>query len=269
VIVNLNRDERNPEIFRPFAATIEQLQSIAPFEIAERQDAISGNDLRASLFSVGDVNAGSPVPAVLLECSDREVEVRSIAKEIKRLIREDNYRLPDIALVVRERAAYADTIVRVFADESIPCNLERRIEAHEVPAIRACGKLFQLLQNPREEVTNPKVSELAHLIKTDYFRLSSESLDELTIAFDEKYSALLDDGDMPGASHDKLRAALGIGRFDPDALENVLAYVGSELRVNAWIDRASQSSFPPVRNTRSRRKVTLAWLKSKYGNQLR
>ena len=38
VIVNLNRDEQNAEIFRPFAATIEQLGSIASFEtIVEAQ----------------------------------------------------------------------------------------------------------------------------------------------------------------------------------------------------------------------------------------
>ena len=240
VIVNLNRDEHNPEIFRPFAATIEHLKSIAPFEIVQSADSISRGDLRARLFSGGESGAGSSVTSLLLECSDREIEIRSIAKEIKRLILESNYQLSEIALVVRERAAYADTIVRVCADESIPCNLERRLEAKEVPAIRAGGKLFQLLVQPREEVVNPKASDLAHLIKTDYFRLSNHSLDELTTRFDEKYTSLLDDGNQHTASHDKLRAALGIGRFEPDALENVIAYVGSELRVNAWIDRAQK-----------------------------
>ena len=38
------------------------------------------------------------------------------------------------ALVVRERAAYAETIARVFADEAIPCNLERRVEAPHIDA---------------------------------------------------------------------------------------------------------------------------------------
>jgi ATP-dependent helicase/nuclease subunit B len=253
VIVNLNRDEQNPEIFRPFAATIEHLKSIAPFEITRSGESVSGSDLRARLFSDGVANQSSSITSLLLECSDREIEIRSIAKEIKRLILEDDYRLSDIALVVRERAAYADTIVRVCADESIPCNLERRIEANEVPAIRACGKLFQLLQNPREEVVNPKASELAHLIKTDYFRLSSHSLDELAIRFDEKYSSLLDDAKKQPASHDKLRAALGIGHWNPDALENTIAYVGSELRVNAWIDRAQKliRVFPSVEAAQS------------------
>ena len=253
VVVNLNRDERNPEIFRPFAATIEHLKSIAPFEIVQRGGSISAGDLRARLFSAGNTDATSSVTSLLLECSDREIEIRSIAKEIKRLTLESNYRISDIALVVRERAAYADTIVRVCADESIPCNLERRIEANEVPATRACGKLFQLLRQPREEVTNTKAAELAHLIKTDYFRLSNRSLDELATRFDEKYSSLLDDGNQQTASHDKLRGALGIGRFDPDALENVIAYVGSELRVNSWIDRAQKliKVFPSAQAAQS------------------
>src|SRR5262249_17433560 len=69
------------------------------------------------------------------------------------------------------------------------------------------------------------------------FRVSAESLAELTSLFDAKYQLLLEDRGQR-ESHDKLRAALGIGRFKPDDLENVLAYVGSELRVEAWIDRA-------------------------------
>jgi RecB family exonuclease len=174
----------------------------------------------------------------LLECSDRELEIRSIAKEIKRLVLGEGYRLSEIALVMRERAAYADTIVRVFADEGIPCNLERRVEAKDIPGIRACGKLFQLLQNPHEETANPKASEIAHLIKTRYFRASDQSLEQLAIQFDQKYSSLLDDPTRQTTSNDKLRAALRIGRWNPDDLENVIAYVGSELRINAWIERA-------------------------------
>src|SRR4030095_3703208 len=103
--------------------------------------------LRARLFNVAQVvnlrSDGEPMdsasqlptrPALdtdnrltLIECADREIEIRSIAKEIKRLILRDNYQVSEIALVVRERAAYADTIARVFAAESIPCNLDRRV----------------------------------------------------------------------------------------------------------------------------------------------
>ena len=252
VIVNLNYDEGNKEIFRPFASTIDHLKSIAPFEIQTSEHSIAAkyqtSRLRARLFNVAQVanlrNETKEPSQInnlryeLLECSDRELEIRSIAKEIKRLVLTDSYKLSDIALVVRERASYSDTIVRVFADESIPCNLERRVEARDVPAVRACGKLFLLLKESEESARNPRGTDIAHLIKTDYFRPSKENLDKLASTFDEKYASLLNDANKPDASNEKLRAALGIGSWKPDDLENVIAYVGSELRVNAWIERA-------------------------------
>jgi ATP-dependent helicase/DNAse subunit B len=282
VIVNLNFDQRNEEIFQPFQSTIDQLKSIDAFEIKVdneiatvsteltplRQrlfnsvtssiggDAGDAMQLQAEMPAVRPQDAGAPragapregAPITLLNCGDRETEIRSIAKEIKSLILKTGYQLPDIALVVRERAAYAETILRVCAEESIPCNLERRVEAVAVPAVRTCAKLFQLLKEPaREHVTNPKASDLAHLVKTGYFRVSPEDLRGLTEAFDDKYAALLQNERatalQPGSTtdlsqSDKRRIALGIGIWSPDILENVIAYVGSELRVRAWVDRA-------------------------------
>jgi ATP-dependent helicase/DNAse subunit B len=260
VIVNLNYDQRNGEIFQPFRATIEQLKSSDTFEIRHDDEvAPVGSELtplRERLFNAEQVpnlpeqsvpKKGSNLRQIaLFECGDRETEIRSIGKEIKRLILEQNYKLSEIALVVRERAAYAETIVRVCADESIPCNLERRVEAVEVPAVRACAKLFQLLKESlREHVTNPKASDLAHLVKTGYFRVSPEDLRALTEDFDDKYAALLADKRAErspnlSSSNSRLRSALGIGQWSPDVLENVIAYVGSELRVKAWSERAQR-----------------------------
>ncbi len=286
-IVNLNGDPCNQDIFRPFQSTIEHLESIAGFEtrtseeVAEVSDALA--PLRGGLFNVAQVgNLPAEIeeqPQVgnvrdgleekgqvnnlrhlkLFECGDREVEIRAIAKEIKRLVLTKKYKLSDIALVVRERAAYADTILRVCTDESIPANLERRVEAVETPAMRACGKLFQLLKDTsRDEIRNPKTSEIAHLIKTGYFRASAKALPELTHAFDSQYAALLAKDETRASRRNKtsaddeqrrverLRAELGIGRWLPDVLENVIAYVGTELRVNAWIERARRliDTFP-------------------------
>src|SRR5207253_10211295 len=39
-------------------------------------------------------------------------------------------------------------------------------------------------------------------------------------------------------SESRHRVDAGIGRWSPDVLENVIAYVGSELRVDAWLNRA-------------------------------
>ena len=267
VIVNVNHDNRNEEIFRPFQSTIEHLQSITSFEIVSDAEAPRQDDLRARLFNADDnvaqvVNLRSEAaksdPQInnlrytLFECADRELEIRSIAKEIKQLILTNDYNLSDIALVVRERASYADAIARVFADESIPCNLERRIEAEHVPAIRACDKLFQILKEPREHLTNPRTSDLGHLIKTGYFQPSPKALEELAKAFDAKYAALVLTT-TEAESNAGVRQKLGIGQWRPDDLENVIAYVGSELRVNAWIDRARKliSIFPSQEAARS------------------
>ncbi|MGZ8847303.1 MAG: PD-(D/E)XK nuclease family protein, partial [Pyrinomonadaceae bacterium] len=256
VIVNLNHDPHNEEIFRPFQSTVDHLKSIASFETTINDESIPVNQslspLRRRLFNVDqvdDLGSAGEKPQVnnlryiqLLECADRELEIRSIAKEIKRLVLTGGYRLADIALVVRERAAYAEAIVRVFRDESIPLNLERRVEANDVPAVRACGKLFQLLKDAREHVKNPKATDLAHLIKTGYFRPSDQNLEELTKAFDRRYATLLEDSAARESadSNDKLRRRLGIGRWRPDDLENVIAYVGSELRIDGWVDRAQK-----------------------------
>ena len=123
VIVNLNGEPRNPEIFRPFQSTIEHLQSITKFKEKLNVDAfaVAGGiaSLRAGLFNEtpgADLRDDIAKPAdslsavTLFECADRETEIRSIAKEIKRLIFEEKYELSEIALVVRQRAAYADAI---------------------------------------------------------------------------------------------------------------------------------------------------------------
>ena len=258
VIVNVNHDSRNEQIFQPFQSTIEQLKSIADFEIKSIDDCAEVTStltpLRSRLFSASattndDESAGkmpatrlqdAGAPVLLRECSDRETELRWIAKEIKRLIFADNYKLSDIALVVRERAAYAESILRVFETECVPCNLERRMPANEIPAVRASAKLFQILKSPgREHVVDPKANDLAHLVKTAYFRVSAADLKNLTSSFDKRYAKLLEV--EPGSERDtRLRARLGIGTWSPDVIENVIAYVGSEQRVRAWLDRAAR-----------------------------
>jgi len=255
VIVNLNSDEGNRDIFAPFRATIEQLVAITAFDVNVNAEQASVNgvlsSLRGRLFNSAapsanwssaaedDEPANSQTEITLLECSDRETEVRAIAKEIKRLIVHEKYELADIALVVRERAAYADTILRVLRDEGIPSNVERRIEAVEIPAVRACLKLFQMLGS--ENSKNLKSSDLADLVKSDYFRLADDEVAALQQKFDIQCAGLLEDQSTNSPRDDtNRRLALGIGRWDADSLENVIAYVGSELRIDAWLTRAGK-----------------------------
>src|SRR4030095_5500297 len=124
VIVNLSRDERNAEIFRPFGRTIEQLSAMAKFEVFQSSDvkpvAAGLFPLRERLFNTTNqqVQRSSVDPSVdkqdleshptgsirVLDCGDRETELRAIAKEIKRLVLLENYRLIEIAVVLRQLA---------------------------------------------------------------------------------------------------------------------------------------------------------------------
>ncbi len=271
VIVNLNYDERNTEIFLPFQDTIDHLAAIAPFEkklIAEELVPTAGalSGLRASLFNSSlskpadiDQPAETAEPDAnqkeseirYFECGDRETEIRAVAKEVKRLVLREGFRLEEIALVVRQKASYADTLSRVMREESLPCSLESRIDATEIPGVRAALKLFAILEDSAREGTDssksPRLAELADLIKSEYFRPGREELAELSLRFDQEYSAVFGDGDgqqFPNESDEEKRARLKrrhrIGDWDADALENAFAYVGSDLRVSAWLERAQK-----------------------------
>ena len=250
-IVNLNHDDANPEIFVPFQETIGQLQGIAKFDTVHTQEYSAPTGvlglLRESLFNPLKSDEVSEDPEFAttdiryLECGDRDSEIRTIAREVKRLVLTENYDLADIALVVRERAVYGPTISRVLMEEAIPCNLELRIDAADVPASRAALKLLTLLEGLTTGENQPtRIVEIADLIKSEYFRLSDEEIRVLSTRFDERHLDLLrsDAQSLTPGTIDRLKNRYRIGFWDADALENAFAYVGSELPVNAWLARA-------------------------------
>ncbi len=288
VVVNLNHDELNQDIFLPFQETIDHLKAIEPFEIKRSAESLLTTrgalaNLRKHLFNPSltpiesesdptgtqqeagaggrrhqedsDRQAEAAAEISYFECGDRDTEIRAIAKEIKRLVLCEDHNLADIALVVRQRASYAETITRVMREELLPCNLERRIEANDIPANRAALKLFAILEQlSRDETAPPRTSEIADLIKSEYFRLDDEELTLLSARFDEHYSELLRERDQPpNSGHEqRLKNRYGVGVWNADALENAFAYVGSELRVVDWLARAQKliKELPAAEATR-------------------
>ncbi|HEU4509906.1 MAG TPA: PD-(D/E)XK nuclease family protein [Pyrinomonadaceae bacterium] len=250
-IVNLNSDDSNPEIFVPFQETIGQLQAMAKFDVVPSRDytATEGvlSSLRENLFNPLKSDGISAEPEFLtrdvryLECGDRDTEIRTIAREVKRLVLTENYTLDEIALVVRERSVYASTISRVLLEEEVPCNLELRVEAGDVPASRAALKLLSLLEGlTTDDTQTTRIAEVADLVKSEYFRLSDAEVRALDKRFNERHVDLLRD-DVPSLTPEalaRLKTRYRIGFWDADALENAFAYVGSDLNVNAWLARA-------------------------------
>ncbi|HEV8485061.1 MAG TPA: PD-(D/E)XK nuclease family protein [Blastocatellia bacterium] len=251
-IVNLNGDQRNPEIFRPYESTIRQLGSMADFELCTtvEEQPVAGvlSKLRARLFNpFAEVREGEEASALeqapeaasetepeepnirLFECGDRETEIRTIAKEIKRLALVGGYRLSEIALVVRQRAAYSDAIARIFEDEAIPCAIERRSALVEVPAVRAAAKLFQLLRE-MGDAGSAKIGDLADLLKSGYFRPAEADVAALYARFKREREQLLIRARKDGVKEPAV--------WDVDELENAIAFVGGEMRVVDWLSRA-------------------------------
>ena len=172
------------------------------------------------------------------ECGDRDTEIHAIAKEIKRLTLLEHYQLSDIALVVRQRDAYAKTIARVMREECIPCKLESRIDVVDVPATRAALKLLELLETPLTSDSPAfRVADVADLIKSEYFRLSDDEVKKLSSQFDEACLTLFEDETR---DLERTKTRYRIGFWDADSLENAFAYVGSDLPVNAWLSRAQK-----------------------------
>ena len=289
VVVNLNHDDDNREIFLPFQETIDQLKAIESFELKQdpecprvTQGALS--NLRRDLFNPSlspskaqsvESETGQQVAAseiTYFECGDRDTEIRAIAKEVKRLILREGYNLADIALVVRQRAAYAETINRVMREELLPCNLETRSEAIDIPGNRAVLKLFALLEQlSRDDTEIPGTSEIADLIKSEYFRLTDEELEILSTRFEaecagdvctdvpsrslpspQPRSVTEERSSSREANQTWLKRRYGVGVWNADALENAFAYVGSDLRVNRWLERASKliKELPAAEATR-------------------
>lgn len=256
VVVNLNRDERNAEIFRPFDRTVDQLSSMAEFAVHYTSDTrpMAGalSPLRERLFnpfsaaetSVEAVEDISPA-ITLLDCGNRLTEVRAIAKEIKRLVLIDGFRPSEIAMVVRRRATYEETISQVFDQEGIPSTLGRRIELQEVPAVRAALKLFEaLITHGRDNAGSIKVSDIADLVKSGYFSLSDTERSMLLERFEREPAKLIEWSNRGGPDDLDVRRA---GHWDVDELENVIAYVGGELRADRWVRRARQLAYQPHR----------------------
>jgi len=249
VIVNLNRDDRNAEVFRPYEATIAQLNSIVSFEIVAGTEAasvaLSVAPLRERLFNpspFGDAPEAASGPEAnetnitLLECANRQTEIRAIAKRIKRLVLLEGFQLSEIVVVVRELASYTEVIARIFEEESVPCSILPRLHLADVPAARAALRLFDLTINLAREGDNAlKASELADVVKSGYFRLSETEINTLRERFYSDSAHL-----FPAGGFRRGPRETNVGYWDADEIENVIAFVGAELRLEHWLKRARQ-----------------------------
>ncbi|KIL45640.1 helicase-exonuclease AddAB subunit AddB [Jeotgalibacillus soli] len=98
---------------------------------------------------------------VLLEASNRRAEVEGIAREIRRLAREEGYRYKDMAMLIRNGQAYHDLIEPVFHDYEIPYFIDQKRTMLNHP-------LVELIRSSLEIITkNWRYEPVFRAVKTE------------------------------------------------------------------------------------------------------
>ena len=246
VVINLNADPSNPEIFLPFAETRAMFEAISSFEVqasaASETQSNTCRGLRTRLFNP-EIHFADPTPADALagstadnvdaddvrvfRCSNSAKEIRAISKEIKRLVFSRGYLPAEIAVVFRQPAPYVDLLNRIFDDEGIPCDLGKSIPILEIAPIRAAVKLFELLSESwGESADQLKLTLFSSVIKSGYFRFGWRSGNTVKVAEEAESGAAI--------------AVHSSSEITPDDFENAIAFVGEGLTVRQWLARAER-----------------------------
>lgn len=115
-----------------------------------------------------------PAPAVaLVAAATRRHEVEAAAREVLRLCREQGLRFGQIAVIVRDFAAYADRIAAVFADHEIPCFIDRRRPAPHHPLVELCRSAVEVA------LSDWAYEPVLRALKTDLIPVARDEVDLL------------------------------------------------------------------------------------------
>lgn len=139
-------------------------QGGAPEELDKTENgALSGALER--LFSAEQAPAGEPSPGIrIFNASGARDEVWQAAKEIARLVREENARFDEIGVVARTLEPYRAAIIERFEAEAIPYDLETAGPLKRYPAAK---RIIDLLNLKRRDFP---ARATADLLQSPYFR---------------------------------------------------------------------------------------------------
>ena len=223
-IATLNFDPANPAPFEAFRDVRERCVEELGFTIrmSERMMPVAAGlaRLRTALFNAkaGDAPTEPVGDAVtMIAATDRRREIRAVAKEIRRLVI-DGFAPADIAVVFRSRDPYEAVIREVFGDERIAVSIGERRALRDLPSVRAALKVLDAAGAGRL-----KVAKLVALLKCDYFALENPA----GHAGSEGQAAL------PFEAPDEADVSL-----PSDDVENAVAFVGENLSLDDWLQRA-------------------------------
>lgn len=119
-------------------------------------------------------------PIRIAEAVHPRAEVEGAAQEIVRLVRDEDYRYRDIAILLREPEVYHDLITTIFADYRIPVFIDEKKTMLNHPLIESIRSLLDVIEG------NWRYDAVFRLLKAGFipegegeFRLTQDAIDEL------------------------------------------------------------------------------------------
>ncbi|WP_226038063.1 helicase-exonuclease AddAB subunit AddB [Aquibacillus saliphilus] len=120
------------------------------------------------------------VPIKIAQAVHPRAEVEGAAQEILRLVREENYRYKDIAILIRQTDLYQDLIETVFSDYGIPVFIDEKRTMMNHPLIELIRSVLDVVEG------NWRYDAVFRLLKTGLipvsnprFPLNEDAIDEL------------------------------------------------------------------------------------------
>lgn len=105
----------------------------------------------------------------LFSCVNKRAEIRSICREIKSLVREENYRYKDIALLSRNLNEYHDLIELIFKEEGIPVFVDAKRTAIHHPLIEFVRSIMEVVSK------NWRYEDVIRCLKTHFVLPTQDS----------------------------------------------------------------------------------------------
>src|SRR5699024_4472725 len=118
-------------------------------------------------------------PIQIKEAVHARAEIGGAAQEIRRLIREENYRYQDMVIYLRDSATYNDVIQTVFHDYDIPVFMDEKRTMLNHPLIEFIRSLFDVIDS------NWRYDALFRLLKTGFIKPSDETYPLTSDAIDK------------------------------------------------------------------------------------
>lgn len=173
------------EIFSNVHNEIKKLTSIANranVKISSRENLLPKEEYKAPELNFLEKNifGGKTEPfkndasaVCLFPCKNKKDECDAVAAEIRRLLREENYRYRDIAVIERQEGSYKNDLANSFRKYGINCFFDSRQPVLTQPLIVFIRTLFAVLVNG---FTSDNVFTL---LKTGLYGFTTEEISEL------------------------------------------------------------------------------------------